>query len=349
MRRCTAWRGQTAFTLIELLVVVAIIALLLSVLLPSLSAARDQAKKVKCLANLSTLGKGFMTYASDNKEYLCSGQTYMTPGSNYPKNVVSTDIVGMHKVGWVADLVQRNVIVGSLLCPSNIAQFTESLGTATNIAQPYGGAPTYFQYLISNGYNTNYCQSWYMAHTEAKTVSESSSYDHAAAYPQVLPTRCDRGPLRTSSMDRANSARVPLLGDSRQDAEETKIGTLPDFVYVAEAITDGPVWWSTTPDFTLQDNSYRFGIQDWQDMGPAHGQRGGILTGRDHTYVEGNILFGDGHAVTLVDRFNTGSKNDPGARRPGPDGSFDTYDLELKAFDGLLSLGRRSTNPGAVQ
>lgn len=62
---------KRAFTLIELLVVVAIIALLISILLPSLQGAREQAKKAKCLAHISAIGKGFQTYTSeDRKEFL---------------------------------------------------------------------------------------------------------------------------------------------------------------------------------------------------------------------------------------------------------------------------------------
>ena len=55
-----------AFTLIELLVVVAIIALLISILLPSLQGAREQGKKAVCLSNMSQVGKASMAYASDD-------------------------------------------------------------------------------------------------------------------------------------------------------------------------------------------------------------------------------------------------------------------------------------------
>jgi prepilin-type N-terminal cleavage/methylation domain-containing protein len=61
-------KRKKGFTLIELLVVVAIIALLISILLPSLSRAREMSKRLVCGANLKGLGTSFKIYANDNDE-----------------------------------------------------------------------------------------------------------------------------------------------------------------------------------------------------------------------------------------------------------------------------------------
>ncbi len=58
------------FTLIELLVVIAIISLLVSILLPSLTKAKELARRVACASNLHNLGVGFHIYASESDAFL---------------------------------------------------------------------------------------------------------------------------------------------------------------------------------------------------------------------------------------------------------------------------------------
>jgi prepilin-type N-terminal cleavage/methylation domain-containing protein/prepilin-type processing-associated H-X9-DG protein len=58
------------FTLVELLVVIAILAVLIALLLPTLSKARDEAKKAACLSNLHSLGHALVMYANANRDRL---------------------------------------------------------------------------------------------------------------------------------------------------------------------------------------------------------------------------------------------------------------------------------------
>ncbi len=66
-------RLTRGFTLIELLVVVAIIALLLSILLPSLERARAQARQLIDLTNLNAQGKATVLYAEANEGWIGRG------------------------------------------------------------------------------------------------------------------------------------------------------------------------------------------------------------------------------------------------------------------------------------
>src|ERR1700730_10583436 len=70
---------RRGFTLVELLVVIGIIALLVSILLPAINKAREQARRVKCLSNQKQLVLAWISYANENKGHLVSANTQPCP------------------------------------------------------------------------------------------------------------------------------------------------------------------------------------------------------------------------------------------------------------------------------
>ncbi len=68
--------ARTGFTLVELLVVIGIIALLISILLPALSKARQSAQRIRCMSNLRQLYMACQFYSLDNHEIVPIGFNY---------------------------------------------------------------------------------------------------------------------------------------------------------------------------------------------------------------------------------------------------------------------------------
>jgi prepilin-type N-terminal cleavage/methylation domain-containing protein/prepilin-type processing-associated H-X9-DG protein len=109
----------TCFTLIELLVVIAIIAILASLLLPTLGRAKESGRATKCLSNLHQIGLGLQIYVADNRNRL-PAMTNITSMSNYLGSPPTANLLLTHAVA------NTNV----WRCPSDQSHVFEQTGNS---------------------------------------------------------------------------------------------------------------------------------------------------------------------------------------------------------------------------
>ena len=327
---------RRGFTLVELLVVIAIIGLLVAILLPALSSARNSAQAAGSGSNLSAFGRGFMIHATEDKtSRLSSGAFDHLRDGDCRKN------------GWVADLIRVKVSnPGKALDPANPSQVNEKVadyigalnttkangvrwkGKTSNVH--FGGAdgptdmvtatPAKKFKLWEDGYNSNYATTWHFSRGDCVLGSDgklSASMNPVATDPGKCPLDGD-GPLSEKKLTGAGVSRdrVALMGASRNGDGADALVT--DAVFSAfnsffgdgqkivttgailvESFTDGMncPFEDTTLGGAVGDK-----IHEINDIVPIHGARKTQVGSRTLlTSGYAQVLFADGHVAKVVD------------------------------------------------
>jgi prepilin-type N-terminal cleavage/methylation domain-containing protein/prepilin-type processing-associated H-X9-DG protein len=134
-------RTRSAFTLVELLVVIGIITLLISILLPVVSRAREAANTTKCLSNLRQLQIAQTNYAAENRNELV--QAGMAEGG----------ASGDEEAGWF--VVLQKYTSSKLLsrCPSDESAYWDS--QTVGVVELVNGSPQMVQKHRQSSYGIN--------------------------------------------------------------------------------------------------------------------------------------------------------------------------------------------------
>jgi prepilin-type N-terminal cleavage/methylation domain-containing protein/prepilin-type processing-associated H-X9-DG protein len=197
-------RRDNGFTLVELLVVIGIIALLISILMPALTTARQQAQKTQCLSNLRSMGQAVAIYQAEYKGVfppLSSWATAPGFGSNRYRGPNL----------WVLLKVEAGSTIAT--CPTALQNMEAPVWTAGNA--PNRALYSFKYNWFAAGAETNGNVAPHLPHaklvdpgtvhpTPMRAVPNSSETILMVDYPQLVAFQTNGDPGSDRGMDQAS-------------------------------------------------------------------------------------------------------------------------------------------------
>jgi prepilin-type N-terminal cleavage/methylation domain-containing protein/prepilin-type processing-associated H-X9-DG protein len=225
-----------AFTLIELLVVIFIIALLIGILIPVLSAAKERANRVKCSANLRAIGQAEFAYAADNvgkyPRVRAAGWGSVCFTGHWENNPFNGGQPTNDVTAGIFLLVRLNLLnLDVFLCPSS-NQVRDNLHDRNPLqcsnfsdSQPFGWS---LSYSFANQYPE-----------DGSLFPDGAHYKHSPTNPPDMAIAADRNDgldrLRTLNPD-APQSEMEFMNSRNHKGKGQNV-----------LFNDGHVAWCTTP------------------------------------------------------------------------------------------------------